>query len=384
MINKYDVAIIGAGPSGCACALALHRSGLRVVLIDKDFFPRDKICGDAIPALAFKAMDRIKPEWGLAMRQFADHAGIYTSKVFAPNGKTIKLDWVLHAYNSKRLHFDNFLMQLVRAETETTILENKRLQKITVDMDHVCCQFQDGSFLKTAIVVGCDGANSVVKRQLGKLEPLDKHSSAAVRAYFSGVDGVKPGVNEFHYFNELLPGYFWIFPLDNGWTNVGFGISQSKHRKNKKPINLRDSLHTIITTSPSIAPRFKNAKLLEDIKGFALPFWTQKRAISGERFMLCGDAASLIDPLQGHGIDKSMWSGLFAAEQAVKCFNTTDFTADCMLQYDTQLYNKIGEELARSSFIMRLLLRFPWLINLSVWVGQNQTLTNWIARKLKI
>ena len=50
----YDIAIIGAGPGGCACALALQQSGLKVILIDKDIFPRDKVCGDAIPGLHLK------------------------------------------------------------------------------------------------------------------------------------------------------------------------------------------------------------------------------------------------------------------------------------------------------------------------------------------
>jgi flavin-dependent dehydrogenase len=81
MIDSCDIAIIGAGPGGCACALALHESGLRVVLIDKEIFPRDKICGDGIPGMAFRAMDKIKPEWGMAMRQFTDKADVRTSKI---------------------------------------------------------------------------------------------------------------------------------------------------------------------------------------------------------------------------------------------------------------------------------------------------------------
>jgi flavin-dependent dehydrogenase len=78
-IKTYDIAIVGGGPSGCACALALHGSGLKVVLVEEDSFPRDKICGDAIPGPAFKAMDLIRPEWGQAMRAFADKETIQTS-----------------------------------------------------------------------------------------------------------------------------------------------------------------------------------------------------------------------------------------------------------------------------------------------------------------
>jgi flavin-dependent dehydrogenase len=223
MIDSCDIAIIGAGPGGCACALALHESGLRVVLIDKEIFPRDKICGDGIPGMAFRAMDKIKPEWGMAMRQFTDKADVRTSKIFAPNGKTITIGWVLSTYNSKRLDFDNFLLKLVNSETETIILENKRLQKVTVETDYAYCQFQDGSSLKTSVVIGCDGANSIVRRHLDKAYPRNNDLGRAVRAYFHGIEDVKTGVNEFHFFNKV-PGYLWIFPLRNGCSNVGVGI----------------------------------------------------------------------------------------------------------------------------------------------------------------
>ena len=383
MIPDFDAIIVGAGPAGCACALALHDIGLRVALVDKENFPRDKICGDAIPGQTFKAIDRINPVWGKALRGYSEKTGIHTSKIYAPNGKTISLKWKMQAYNSTRINFDHFLRNLVERETSTVVLEKKRLTKIDMETDHVSCRFQDGSMLSAALVIGCDGANSVVRRQLIGDLPGKDHSSAAVRAYFSDVSGVDSGVNEFHLFNEL-PGYFWIFPLENGLSNVGFGISQDYILKTTKPINLRNSLNDIINNYPGISGRFKNAQLIDEIKGFGLPVWKNKGSISGTRFMLCGDAASLIDPLQGHGIDKSVWSGLLAAEQAKRCFVATDFSADIMSFYDKSIYKKFGFELARSSFIMKLITRFPRLINTIARLGTNQKLTNWLTRKLKI
>ena len=382
--ETFDIAIIGAGPAGCACALALHESGLRVVMLDKDIFPRDKICGDAIPGLAFKAMSKINPKWEFVMRQLIDKEDIRTAKIYAPNNKIITLDWVTYAYNSKRLNFDNFLFQLVKKETSTTIFENKRLQKVVVGNGGVHCQFQDNLLIHATIVIGCDGANSMVMRQLGSIELQNAPSCAAVRAYYHGIEELKEGVNEFHFFKDLMPGYFWIFPLENGWANVGFGILNTKASKNKNKLKLRDTLDIITKTLPSIAPRFKNAQLMDSTKGFALPLGTQKLPISGHRFMLCGDAASLINPLQGHGIDNAMWCGLFAAQQATECFKKNNFEASFMAQYDEAVYKKIGTELAINAFIMRLFSRFPFLFNAFGWVGQNQKLMQWIARVLRI
>lgn len=382
--ETFDIAIIGAGPGGCACALALKNSGLRVALIEKDQFPRDKICGDAIPGLAFKAMEKINPQWGEILKRLIDKEHITTAKIFAPNKKNFTLNWVTYAYNAKRVNFDNFLSDLVKSQTATHIFENKRLQIVTVNSTGVECQFQDKTLIKADLIIGCDGANSIVTRYLGNPNLQNAPSCAAVRTYYKGIAGLETGVNEFHFFKELLPGYFWIFPLENGWANVGFGILNSHVDKNKKLPNLRDTLKNITMTIPTIAPRFENAEQMDTTKGFALPLGTQKLPISGYRFMLCGDAASLIDPLQGHGIDNAMWSGLLSAIQAIACFKKGNFDATFMGSYDKAVYKKMGSELAISTLIMRVFSKYPMLLNAACKIGQNKKLMRWIMRKLKI
>jgi flavin-dependent dehydrogenase len=256
---------------------------------------------------------------------------------------------------------------------------NSRVQDITVENDEITCHFAEGLPLKTALIIGCDGANSMVKRKLDPSTHSDKPGVIAVRKYYKQIKGLQEGVNEFHFFKNF-PGYFWIFPLPNGLANVGFGISQ----KSKIPLNLRETLHKIISTDPDIANRFKDAKSFENTKGFSLPIWTEKKVISGNRFMLCGDAASLIDPLQGHGIDKAMWSGVLAAKQALCSFDSADFSAKKLSGYDQLVYEKVGTELSRNSTIANVIIRFPWIINAAAWLGQYKKLTQWAALKLKI
>jgi geranylgeranyl reductase family protein len=381
-MNTYDVVIIGAGPAGCACALALHGSGLKVALVDKETYPRDKVCGDAIPGKAFKAMDAILPAWGSIMRQFAHKTNIQTTKAFTPNGKSVSINWVLYSYNSKRLHFDDFLLQLVKTETETTVIESQRLQHVVIEKEWAECKFKNGLEVRASIVIGCDGANSIVKRQLHKVEYQNNYPCSAVRVYMKGVIGILEGVNECHFFNET-PGYFWIFPLENGVCNVGFGSLDNLKGKDKQPINLRETLKNIITTFPSISSRFVDAEMLEDIKGFALPLGTKKQAISGERYMLCGDAASLIDPLSGHGIDKAFWSGVFAAKQAITCFQSSRFDANILGNYDKMVYDKVGAELRKNTIFMRIFIRYPSLMNPLTWMDKHQNVAEKIIRVFK-
>ncbi len=372
----YDVAIIGAGPAGTACALAMKNSGLDVLLIDKSSFPRDKICGDAIPGPAFKLLNQMDPSWGNAMREFSDTAHVQYSKGYSPNGETFTVGWETFSYNSKRVNFDHFLFELVQKDTQADIVLNKQLKKIEQHDSFVDCQFQDGTFVQAKIVIGCDGGRSLVGRTLANYDIKKEEPFVAMRAYYQNVRDVQTDTNEFHFFKEIMPGYFWIFPVDDNWVNVGFGLLAKT--TDKAAPNMKRTLDHIINEHPSIAPRFKEANLKDPIKGCALPISTQERTISGERFMLCGDAASLINPIGGHGIDTAMWSGYYAAQQVLQCFQKDNFSAEFMKSYDQRIHEKFKKGFNKNYKRVQFLMKFPFLIN---WIFNNGKL---IKRLIKL
>jgi len=84
MTSEFDVIISGAGPAGCTAALALGSSGLRVALIEKERFPREKICGDAIPAYVPKVLNTINPEYGKAFEELSEKEKISVCRIIAP------------------------------------------------------------------------------------------------------------------------------------------------------------------------------------------------------------------------------------------------------------------------------------------------------------
>jgi flavin-dependent dehydrogenase len=98
--------------------------------------------------------------------------------------------------------------------------------------------------------------------------------------------------------------------------------------------------------------------------------------------MLCGDAASLIDPLQGHGIDTAIQSGILAGQQALACFARQDFSAPCLGEYDAQVAEKIGRKLAKSYRLMRFLSNKPWLVNAAVRLARVPGLKPWIQKAI--
>ncbi len=352
IIPHFEVAIIGAGPAGTAAALALKDGGLTVALLDKKAFPRHKTCGDAIPSPSFKYLRKIIPNFdeeleGLELKQL-----ITTSKVYSTNGKSFAIKWNNVAYNSPRSSFDTFLFNQVKKHTDTTVYEDCTIKTIKQDSEGVFTIYnkQTDPLITAKMVLGADGANSVVTRELLN-STLDKDfHCTAVAAYYSNINCPNE-TNEFYLFKKHLPGYFWIFPLGNNQYNVGFGLMAAKAEEEKR--NLKQNLDTIIKEEPILRESFKNATALSDTKGFGLPLGGKERPISGDGFMMLGDAAYLIDPLQGHGIDKAIRSGIIAAKNIETSFKENNFSAEKLKQYDVEVYQTMGKELKRNYRLMK-------------------------------
>jgi menaquinone-9 beta-reductase len=365
MHTNYDIVILGAGPAGCACALALRNSGLQVALIDKAIFPRDKICGDAIPGASFNTLQKIQEKALDDWQQFANKQGIRESKLFAANGKHISIEWSKQAFNSKRVHWDDFLLQQVQQHTNTTVLLGKTITRIKRDEHKILITMADGQALQTNLIIGCDGAYSFVKRSLFATKK-DAHAAVAVRAYYQNLR-LPSDANYFYVNRKIAKSYLWIFPVGEGWFNVGFGIIPSA---DDAQVDVKKEFLELLQTNKQLKNIFEGAIVHPKVQGFKLPLYNGVINISTNNCMLCGDAANLIDPIQGHGIDKAMESGRLAAMQAVQCIAQNNFTAQMLKNYDTAVYNGIGKELHRNLKLMHTFARYPFLLNAITYLGQ--------------
>ena len=371
-MSDYDVVICGAGPGGIMAALMLAQANKKVAIVDKAHFPRDKVCGDALSGKVVSVLKYGYPSAVEQLYDFSEKLGSWGIRFFAPNAEYLDIPFKMSqhpsiqnppGFISKRLDFDFFLFKLMSNFDQIHTVQNYQVQEANCSEQEI--EISDGKqSIRGRILIGADGAQSVVKKQLQGSQIDKKHHSAGIRAYYTGVSGFhKDHFIELHYVKDLLPGYFWIFPLPHGSANVGLGMLT--HDVKKHQVNLRKRLLEIVETHPAIAPRFKEAQLIGNISGFGLPLGSKRRKISGSGYMLVGDAASLIDPFTGEGIGNAMLSGKIAGEYAIKALESNDSSAAFFSAYDQAVYKKMGKELALSHRLQQL-VNFPWLFNFVV------------------
>ncbi len=378
------ILIIGAGPGGIACALSLAKAGIPSLVIDKAIFPRDKICGDACSGKVVEVLRKIDESLVADVFGKKFQVGSHGVCFIAPNDKMLRVPFATkrklnHApgFISKRIDFDHYLFEAALRNPLIQIqsaAEAKSFQKTETGwMVHT-----NKDNIQTNLLIDSSGAHSSFSRHHAGIHPQHKNYCAGLRAYYKNVKGLDAeNYIELHFIKKFLPGYFWIFPLPDGMANVGVGLRSDV--VSKKRINLKKEMQQIIQEHPIISKRFQHAELVDDIKGWGLPLGSVKRKISGEQYMLIGDAASLIDPFTGEGIGNAMLSGWVAAQTISTLRQQNNFSADSLKAYDHEVYRRLWQELSLSRRLQQLAAYpslFNWIVNKA---NKNKTFSETIS-----
>lgn len=367
-----DVLIAGAGPGGATTSIFLSKEEINHIIIDKALFPRDKVCGDALSAKSVGMLKRISQEWQQYFLADESKAVISSGIQFiAADNTVLDVPFSLKEMNendppgfvSRRIDFDNALAGLIDKQF-ARLLTGTLLENIEQRNDGLLVTvLQDGQqkTIFTKMIVGAEGRSSMVAKTMAAHVMEPAHYSAGIRAYYKNVGGLHPrNYIELHFLKELQPGYLWIFPLPNGAANVGVGML-SKAVSSKKA-NLKQLMQDAINTHPNLKDRFTHAVMEGPVEGWGLPLGSKKRSLSGNRFLLTGDAGSLIDPFTGEGIGNAMVSGLVASRVIKKAVAANDYSSGLLQQYDHDLYKKLWAELKLSHYL-QILTSKPRLFN---------------------
>ncbi len=383
----YDIIIVGAGPAGSAASLYADRQGLKTLLVDKESFPRDKICGDALSGKSVAILRELE-----LLQNIEDLPGAHIQSIVfsSPDHATFRIDLsktslknIPKGFVIRRKIFDDFMFKKASAAATTT-LQNFAVSDLITHNGYACgIRGKDKKGGKEQeffgkIVIGADGYKSIVAQRLGLYDHDPKHWVVALRCYYKNVSDLTDQI-ELHYVDEVIPGYFWIFPLEDGHANVGIGMLH--HYIKKEKIDLKKALEKTIASS-YFKERFREAEILEKPIGWNLPVGSKRRKSFGNGFMLLGDAAGLIDPFTGEGIGNAMYSAKYAIAAAQEALQANDFSEPFLSRYEDRLWDAIGNELKVSTKLQKI-GRSRFLLNLVInKAARSKEVSNIIAGML--
>ena len=300
--------VVGAGPGGSATAHYLAQRGLDVLLLDKLDFPRDKTCGDGLTPRALRVLDdmRILPEVA------AEGCAIGGYQVIAPSGRgtTARLAGSTAALALPRLKLDNIILR--RAVASGAQFEPRvNVTHVEPGTDGGVRLHVDGGrkmFAARAAVIATGAATAVLSRS--GILARQPRAMLAARAYFDEVRAPLEDLFQLRFDHVPLPGYGWLFPVGSGIANIGVGFLPRAGGPSRPAT---DAFQRFVQGRP-LARLLAGARRVGPVRGFPIRVDFLTAPTFGPSTLLVGEAAGLVNPLTGEGIDYALESAQIAAD----------------------------------------------------------------------
>lgn len=370
--DRHDVLVVGAGPAGISAAIHLHRRGIKVTVVDKATFPRDKCCGDGLTTGALRLLD----ELDFTPTSVASWTECHDVVLRSPTGKEVHLQLPAgegqFAAIVPRKELDAALLRHARA-LGIDIIEGVSFDRISgYDNGKVMVSLDPLGERTYSWIVAADGMWSAVRKGIGATIPDYLGDWHAFRQYAMNVTG--PAREKlFVWFDEdLLPGYAWSFPLHDGRANVGFGILRGSK---SSPADMKSQWSSLLQRPHLRAALGDQVEMVDRVTAWPIPARVTSATLSAPGVVFIGDAACVTDSLTGEGIGQALLSGKLAAE-AIARTNPGDLLA-AGKKYEQAMRKEFFAD-HRMSVVLGKILAHPLgargalrAANLSNWTRRN-------------
>lgn len=369
----YDVAIIGAGPAGSIAAIILAQAQYNVIFFDRTEFPRDKPCGDLV---SYKAVNILR-EIG-AGNLFDQHDFFPISKARIVTNRKQPFELPLHdgSYIAPRTQFDELLRQHAiacgatfnRLDIMAPLIEDGRV--IGVRGRHMDGEHTTSDIL-ARITIGAYGSSSSIGRFLGLDKQDLRHTGVAIRAYLE-MDKLEHVV-EGYLLSDFMPGYAWIFPVNQQVANVGIG-TRADILKGKR-LSLLQGLHNFLSSS-QILPRVSDISKLNDPKTWMMRFGSQSIPRVYPGAILIGDAGSFVNPLTGEGIFPAMLTARLAAQVVSSFLKSNNINYAELTNFERLWKQTLAWSVRRDYIFQRLIEAWPVTVDVFAKFWQLRLIKN--------
>jgi geranylgeranyl reductase family protein len=328
--QAYEVIVVGGGPAGSVMAWALARRGVRVAVLERSVFPREKVCGDFVEPAGLRILDKMG-----CLDHLDDPLPVTGARVYV-GPRRVYQGAIPYYENAHGLPTHGFVVP--RHVLDTRLLERAEAAGARVFQDCEASDLRRGDGrttiaaragerafeLSAPLVVGADGAESLVARHFSQRRADRRYIALSQRAYVDGISGA--GAEATLWFDDdLFPGYGWMFPMADGRANVGVGIlSETCHRHG---LSVPKAFSACIEKLRIRHPACSEIRLASRPLGGVVKTYGGAGPNHFAGGLLVGDAGSFADPLTGEGITQGMESAMIAVPTLLAALEQGRFDA---------------------------------------------------------